>query len=399
MIKPEKAEYIDGRPDMGIAVNWDLVRKNFAKIVPAQYRKNYHNPLDAHPEDYSYYMDLSDRDRGKTTNKLIVGLILYAMYGVNTVYMRTKTDDIERRNISTLFDAILERGYIQKIFGEPWNSIDYSSYRWCVCEVDESGKIAQKMPGFFAIALATEKAMRYKSRLVLPRADFIVYDEFIEPDYPSYTMEYFQQNLKTVLRSRKSGVILMSSNAINLNSPWFSDFKIRREVKHLKAGEHAVIDVDGTTFYVDILAEDKRAEKKQYNKKYLGFADHNMQSISGRGVWEMRQYPHIRREFKDCKIIARNVYVQHLGDLLNISLAIVPDLGLCGFVRPATKTYSDSVIFTLGEITDRRHIYKIGESNAPTAVIWRLYRQNRMYYATNECGELLRDYYTNAQKL
>lgn len=399
MIKPEKVEYIDGKPELGIAINWDLVRKNFAKIVPAQYRKKYHNALDAFPEKYSYYIDISDRDRGKTTNKIIAAMIVFAMYGVNMVYMRTKADDIERRSIRTMFDSILENGYIQKIFGEPWNSIDYSSYRWTICAVDESGKITEKMQPFFGIALATEKAMRYKSRLVLPRGDFIIYDEFIEPEYPSYTMEYFQQNLKTVLRSRESGIILMSSNAINLNSPWFSDFKIRSKIKNLKAGEHAEIDVDGTTFYCEILPEDKRTEKKQYNKKYLGFADQALQSISGRGVWEMKQYPHIKKEFRDCKILARNLYVLHLGDLLNISIAIVPELGLCGLVRPATKTYKDSIIFTVGEILDNRYVYRIGNSNAPTALLWRLYRENRLFYATNECGELLRNYYTTAQKL
>lgn len=399
MIKPEKVEYIDGKQELGIKVDWDLVRKNFNKIVPAAIRKKYHNPLEAMPEKYSYYMDLSDRDRGKTTNKLVIGLILFAMYGINTVYMRTKADDLERRNIATLFDVVLEYKYIPKIFGEEWTSIDYSSYRWTICKVDDSGKIIERMKPFFAMGIATEKAMRYKSRLVLPKGDFIIYDEFIEPDYPAYTMQYFQQNLKTILRSRKSGVILMSSNAINLNSPWFADFNIRKRVKNLQQGEHAEIDEDGTTFYVEVLPEDKREEKKAYNKRYLGFAEKGMQSITGKGVWEMRQYPHIRKDFKIIKTYARNLYVSHLGDLLNISIANVENMGLVGFVRPATRLYDDSIIFTVGEIIDKRYIYKIGRREAATAIVWRLYAENKLFYATNECGELLKNYYTTAQKL
>lgn len=400
MIKREKIMYIDNRPELGIVVDWDLVQKNFNKIVPPSIRKKYHNPLLPHPEKYSYYMDISDRDRGKTTNKLIVGLILFAMYGIQTVYMRTKSDDVERRNISTLYEIVLEYNYIQKIFGEEWNAIDYSSYRWTICNVDDAGKIVQKMPDFCTFCMATERAMRYKSRLVLPNADYIIYDEFIEPDYPFYTMQYFQQNLKTVLRSRKTGVILMSSNAINLNSPWFADFKIRKRVKNLKIGEHAEIEVDGTTFYVDILDADTRAEKKQYNAKYLGFAGgKTMQSITGGNVWEMSQYPHIKKSFVIKTTYARNIYVSHLGDLLNIEITNIENIGLCGLVKPATRLYDDSIIFTVGEILDSRYVYRCGNSKSPVSLVWRLYRENRLFYANNECGELLKNYYATAQKL
>lgn len=400
MIKREKIEYIDEKPENGIVINWDLVRKNFNKIVPLSIRKKYHNPLNAMPEKYSYYMDISDRDRGKTTNKLVIALILYAMYGVKTVYMRTKYDDIERRNIGTLFDVILQCNYISEIFGDDWNSIDYSSFKWTICNTDDTGKIVEKMPDFMCICMATEKAMRYKSRIVLPTADFIIYDEFIEPDYPFYTMQYFQQNLKTILRSRKSGVILMSSNAINLNSPWFADFKIRKQIKSLKCGEHAEINVDGTTFYVEILPEDERKEKKQYNKKYLGFTHGNsMQSITGNSVWEMQQYPHIRKSMVIKTTYARNIYISHLGDLLNIEITNIEGIGLSLLVKPATRLYDDSIIFTCGEILDKRYIYKIGNSNSPLSIVWRLWRENRAYFATNECGELMKNYYATAQKL
>ena len=400
MIKREKIEYIDGKPELGILVDWALVRKNFNKIVPLSIRKKYHNPLVHSPELVSYYMDLSDRDRGKTTNKLIIGLILFAMYGIKTVYMRTKNEDIERRNISTLYDVVLQYNYIQDIFGDEWNSIDYSGYKWTICRIDDTGKIQEKMPEFTCICMTTERAMRYKSRIVLPTADFIIYDEFIEPDYPFYTMQYFQQNLKTILRSRKSGVILMSSNAINLNSPWFADFKIRKQIKNLKSGENMTINVDGTTFFVEILPEDTRTEKKQYNRKYLGFTHGNsMQSITGGNVWEMRQFPHIDRHMNIVTSYARNIYVLHLSDLVNIEIVNIENIGLACFARPATKLYDDSIIFTVGEILDKRYIYKIGNSKSPTAIIWRLYRENKFYFATNEIGELLANYWTTAQKL
>lgn len=397
MIKPEKIQYINGDPSLGILINWDRVRKHYKKIVTV---KGYHNPLEERPEESSYYIDLSDRSRGKTTNKLIVGLILFAMYGINTVYMRSKSEDLEKRNVSTLYDVILECGYLGKIFGDRWNAIEYRGYKWYLMRTDEDGTITEKCADFATISIATDRAMRYKSRLVLPRGDFIIYDEFIEPDYNTSNMEYFQQNLKTIIRDRKSAVIMMSANTIDLNSPWFYDFGIRKDIKEMQQGDVRRIEKNGSIFLVQILAAAQSEAKQSYNKKYLGFAKgKKLQSISGAETWEVRQYPHICRTWDVKQRFTRCIYVQHLGDLLNFEIAEIADIGICALCRPATRTYPDSVIFTCGEILDDRYIFRCGSSKHPAGIIWKLYQQNRIFYANNECGELLQNFVRQANQI
>ena len=79
-LKDAKIEYIDGRQKLGIKIDWKLVRKEFRKLhCPV----TSHNPLKADMEKCGYVIDLSDRSRGKTTYKLIVGLILFKLYGIN----------------------------------------------------------------------------------------------------------------------------------------------------------------------------------------------------------------------------------------------------------------------------------------------------------------------------
>lgn len=398
MIKPEKITYIDGEPSNGIKINWPRVVKYYKKVVTV---KGYHNPLTVEPWKASYYLDLSDRSRGKTTNKLIVGLILFAMYGITTVYMRNRYDDLEPRNVSTLYDVIIDCQYLTKIFGEgSYNNMEYRSYKWYLTKTDEEGNVLAKSPDFCTFLMSTDRAMRYKSRLVLPKGDFIIYDEFIDPDYPPNTMELFQQNLKTVIRGRKSAVIMMSANTIDINSPWFYDFGIRREVLDMKQGDMKTIDKNGSVFIIEILAPDQSEQKKQYNKKYLGFAiGKKLQSISGESTWELRNYPHINKNWVMVRSFARNIYVQHLGDLLNFEVCEIEALGVIALCRPATRTYPDSIIYTCGEIRDTRFIYRCGDRNAPAGIIWRLYQQNKIFYANNQCGELLTNYIKNAQKL
>lgn len=397
MIKPEKIKYYDGKPENGIIINWDRVRKYFRRLVSDP---RFHNPLTQQPELYSYYIDMSDRSRGKTTNKLIVGLILFAMYRITTVYMRTKEDDVEPRNVNTLYKTILECGYIPAIFGEEYNGIEYRGYKWYLNQTDEDGRIERKCQDFCTISVTTDKAMRYKSRLVLPRGDFIIYDEFIEPDYSGRDMEYFQQNLKTILRDRKSGVIMMSANSIDLNSPWFFDFGIRKDVKDMKQGDTKKIDRGGTTFLIQILERDESEQKKHYNKKYLGFAGgKKYQSITGEGTWEIQQFPHIYKHWNILDRYTRQIYVSHLGDLLNFEIVNLEGIGIAALCRPATRTYPDSIIYTCGEIIDERYLFRCGDSKHPAGIIWKLYQQNRIFYATNECGELLRNFVRAAHKI
>lgn len=175
MIKPEKITYIDGEPSNGIKINWPRVVKYYKKVVTV---KGYHNPLTVEPWTASYYLDLSDRSRGKTTNKLIVGLILFAMYGITTVYMRNRYDDLEPRNVSTLYDVIIDCQYLTKIFGDgSYNNMEYRSFKWYLTKTDEEGNVLAKSPDFCTFLMSTDRAMRYKSRLVLPKGDFIIYED------------------------------------------------------------------------------------------------------------------------------------------------------------------------------------------------------------------------------
>ncbi len=386
MIEPQNVEYWDDEPSNGIKVDWDLVRKKFRKIAP----KKYHDLISYPFEQYSYNLWLSERTGYKTTQVLLIGLIVYQMYGVQLEYLREAEEYTTPKKLDTIYNPIIENGYLQKIFGDDsWTDIQYRGGFFRLIRRGDDGKPEMIQSDYITHVIANDQPDDYKSSYSTIRGDLIFYDEFVGIRPKPNSHHYFRQNLSTILRKRQHGVIFMAANNINFNNDFYADFRIRRDLQRMDPkGDIKIIDKDGTIFYVRIIPPDRSASKQAFNKKYFGYAGKSAAAITG-GSWEMREFPHISPSWARSKPLIRNYYIEHLGDLLRLTICRPPEIGTICLVTPATRIYDDSRIFTVGDITDRRYIYKCGSSNAGYAIFWALYKRNRWYYATNECGELV----------
>ncbi len=77
--------------------DWKLIRKEWNKLkMPKDVVYDpFHIPLDVNNINHaSYYWLFSKRGVGKTTTMLILGLILFKLYGVVTQYIRQKEDQL-----------------------------------------------------------------------------------------------------------------------------------------------------------------------------------------------------------------------------------------------------------------------------------------------------------------
>lgn len=389
MIDKQQVTYWRKRPSDGIKVDWQKVREAFRKIAP----KKYHGIIDHYAfEDYAYNIMCSERTGYKSTQVLLIGLIVYQMYGVQLEYIRLSEDDCTPKKISTLYNPIVENGYLVKIFGDEWNDIQYRGGYFKLIHRDEDGKPDLVCSDYITHVIANDQPDDYKSSYNTIRGDLIFFDEFVAIRSRPLAYEYFRQNLSTVLRKRLHGVIFMAANNINFNNDFYADFGIRRDLRDLDPnGDVAVIDKNGTKFYIQILKPDTSKDKQRYNTKYFGYAEGRAAAITG-GKWQMFDYPHINPNWSAAEPLLRNFYISHLGDLLRLTLVRPDDIGLIVMVTPATRLYDDSRIFTVGEIHDRRYIYKCGSQRSGYSLLWTLYKRNRWFYATNECGELVQAY-------
>lgn len=396
MIEQEQIRYWNDEPSDGIRVDWAKVRANFKKIV----KKKYWHIIDFPFEEYSYSIQVSERTGWKTTNIVLLGLIVYRMYGIQLEYFRERAEHTTPKKLDTLYNPIVENGYIEKIFGDEWNDVQYYGGFFRLIKRNELGKAEIVSSDYITHVIANDSPDDYKSSYNTIRGDMVFFDEFVGIRSLPRSQYYFKQNLMTVLRKRQHGVIFMCANNINFNNDFYADFGIRRDIRKLDAknGDIADINKNGTRFYFRILPPDMSKEKQHFNRKYFGYAESGTAAITG-GSWEMPDYPHIQPEWARCRPLVRNYYISHLGDLLRLTLCRPEKMGLICLVTGATRIYDDSRIFTVGEILDNRFIYKCGSQSAGYNLFWTLYKQNRWYYSTNEAGELVQAFIDAASKI
>lgn len=390
-IPKEKIEYIDGRQKLGIKIDWKLVRKEFRKLhCPV----TSHNPLKADMEKCGYVIDLSDRSRGKTTNKLIVGLILFKLYGINLHYIRQSSEDCELKNIRKLYDTVLDYNYISAIFSDEYNDIKYVGKRWYLLKRNEKG-ICYQCEDDCTYCCGLDESDHMKSTYNAPRGDMIFFDEFISTFFGVSDFIRFSDICKTIIRDRLSPVIFMSANTINKNSPWFDELCIRKDIEPMEMGDKKYIESElGTHIYLEILTADTSEERENVNKRFWGFPNPKLLSITGKGTWATESFQRIpiySDDYEPAKVLLDRVFIRMSGKYVKLKLVDDCKLGLCVFVTPATYTYDDSVILTADDITSKRDLFGFGKGTF-VEKFWKLYDQNKFYYSRNSEGAFVKAY-------
>lgn len=397
MIPTQKIRYIGGKQELGIVIDWKLVRKEWDRLkIPPEYE--YPIPAAADPAKVGYIIDMSDRSRGKTTGKLILALILYKLYGIKLHYLCQVSSTAEPKMIRDLYDTVISCHYIIKIFGDGWNHISYYGKRWTLEKMDDDGKTIETDDDWCCICFGCDEAPKLKSKYNCPRGDMIFYDEFIGAYYGYNDFLWFTDLCKTIIRDRQSPLIFMSANTIDRQSPWFDEFAIRPEVEALSMGSHAVIATDlGTHIYIRIMAPDRSEKREKVNRRFWGFNSPRLNAISGRGEWATETFPHIpsvaadRERGDTVEQREGRLYLEHQGMLLRLRIMEHSRLGLVVYVSPASRLHDDSIVYTVGEITDKNHVFGTAKGTA-AEVPWILYQRNLWYYSSNAVGMVVKAY-------
>ena len=381
----------------GIVIDWKMIQKAYNALkIP----KKYHRPHMDGIDHLGYIIDMSDRSRGKTTNKLILGLLLYCAYGIQLHYIRQNSEQCELRYIKNLYETVVSCGYIEKITEGKYNHIMYRGKRWYLQLLDEeTGKVLETDPVACCVCFGLDEATAQKSIYNAPRGDMIFFDEFVSNTYGFYDYINFTDLCKTIIRDRISPIIYMSANTINRQSAWFDELFIRSAVEKMEQGTAQEISTEeGTHIYIEILPADNSEIRQAVNKRFFGFGGTRTAAITGRGTWASETYPHIPREDEEhpTREILNQIFLLRQNTLLKLKVVEHPTLGIGVFVMPATRTYDDSVIFTADDLTDARYVFAFGK-NTGVYFIWELYMQGRFWYANNTIGGVVKSYVSYAQ--
>lgn len=393
-VEAEEIKYLNGNVQDGIKVDWQKV---FSYYKALKMPKGIYNPAkELDPNSAEWFILISSRSTGKTTNLLIISIILFLMYGITTPYIRQRPDMTARQNIEKLFEVIRACGYIKDLTDGQYNNVYYFGHKMYLCHIDEKGERDGRSEAFMYALDLTQNEV-YKSSLNMPTGDFCIFDEFISSTYANNEFIILCDLLKTILRDRLTGKIFLLANTTNYYNEYLRELYIQDEVLKVAEDEPFIkLTKKKTRIFVHLISN-RNKQRAKVNTLYFGFDNPKLASITG-GSWAVDSYPHFFRD-DDRELVAKDFYITYAGKILQLDLYISPKLGKHVFVHDAIKINEKARrIYTIGDIDDRRQAYKFGDTKIDK-ILWRLYNANKWYYYNNDIGFTVDTYVNKANKL
>lgn len=395
-----KLEYINEDKLYGIKYDYNLILKTYKKLkIP----KNVYSPeyLLQYAEECKWFVLMSARGLGKTTNLILLGMCFNKHYGTTIEYIRNTKEMIMPKVAEELFSVIRENGYIEKITEGKYNDVRLKSRKWYYIKRDKEGKIVDEAPEHFMSMLALDGRLpeTYKSGYNAPRGDFVIYDEFLSRFYYSNLLVDFLDVIDTIRRKRQSLLIFASANTINKQHMYFHDLSISQHVKAMKMGDKIMaITPKKMHIYVEIMSKTTIEKTNKFQKDaikyYYGFESEQINAITGEDTWNIDLYPPTP---KDYEIITRIFYIRFKSELINLELCRKDGVYFVN-THLATQTYPDSHIFTLDkDPTNSHEFYGCGYLKTHK-FIFDLIKKGQVTYATNDIGSLLESYLMEYKK-
>lgn len=379
-----------------VTIDWKKVEKLYKSLgVPREF---YAPPFAAIPFN-RYFMGLSDRSTGKTTNWILVGMCANRLYGTVIQYVRSTEDELAPSHATALMDTIRQYDdgkYVRELTGGVYNGIYYHWKAFYYAAYDDKGERVAVAPEPFMQCLSIDKNGDYKSSYNAPRGDIIMWDEFISKKRFTRLNECvdFLDLCKTIIRDRTDAIIVMLANTISLSSPIYEDLEIQKEIRQLKRGDRRqIVTEKGTHIFAEIIdAEISRSEKRQeVNRLYFGFKNPKLSAITGEGLYAFDSVPHIPPRDGSFILYDGRIYIQTGTELLRVEICRQNGIGTHLQIHRATRTYDDSVILSLDAPTKSRHFWGFG-SPKMTKLFGKFLSSNKVFFASNEIGTIFNEY-------
>lgn len=397
-------------------INVEEVRKFIKKLnIPKEYFKIDLDKFFTH--EYNIYLSIRE-NAGKTTQALILGMVLNRLYGTKIEYLRNDEKQIARSSVEELFSTVEKLpdkfcNYIQKIYGV-YNAVEYKPQQKCfrLVHIDEDGNT--DLTGDTICALhSNENWRKYKSSYNSPLGDYIVVDEFLDSERPTYRqMTELMNNISTIGRvgskQRRNNVhILLLGNNTDEYSHWWDDFTITEQIRNMInfGSEFSALTELGTSVFCKLidLNDNKKEEIKANKIKFFGFNTPEMAQFNGTQVWAQTNYPQIPDVdmLREGKRKSNRIYIYHRGRYIQLELFSHKLYGYYVFLHWASEPeYDDAVIMTIEPIK-KNEIYGFGKYSLGDKVgkalstLNKLRLGNRWYYLNNQIGAIVDDFIKN----
>lgn len=338
-----------------------------------------------------YNIIFGERSNGKTYSVLEYALKEFVKTGGQLAIVRRWQDDFTGKRGATMFDGIVNNRVISKITNNEWSGIYYYGSRWFLCKYDpESGKrITMDVPfayGFSITAMEHDKSTSY------PRITTVLFDEFLTRDaYITDEFVLFMNVLSTIIRHRTDVKIFMLGNTVNQYCPYFKEMGLKH-ISKIKPGEINVYTYGDSRLKVAVEYTIPNKAGKA-SDIYFAFDNPKLHMITG-GAWEMAIYPHCPIKYVPADIVF-TYFIIFDDNTLQCDIIMHEDHNFTFIHRKTTPLkYPDIDLIYSTEFNSlpnwRRKITR------PTSNIERkiaeYYTRDKIFYADNDIGEIIRNY-------
>lgn len=340
--------------------------------------------------DAQYNVIFGERSNGKTYAVLKYGIERFAESGEQMAVVRRWQDDFTGKRGNTMFDAIVVNGEISKLTKGEWTGVYYYGSKWYFCRYDEDGKrIAHEKPFAYGFAIST---MEHDKSTAYPEITTICFDEFLtRTAYLPDEFVLFMNVVSTIVRHRTNVKIFMLGNTVNRYCPYFKEMGLT----HVKEMQPGSIDVyrygdSELKVAVEYTLPNKDGKESDF---YFAFDNPKLSMITG-GAWEIDIYPHCPVKYTPAEVVF-TYFIEFSGDLLQCEIVCHEDLYFTFIHRKTTelKHPETDLIYTTEYNPRPNYRRKITVPMSPLEKkIAELFKKDKIFYADNEVGEIVRNY-------
>lgn len=384
----------------------EKVKKEIRKLqIPKEFFNFDLEKINNH--DISMIMSIR-KDAGKTTQALLIGLILHKLYNYEIEYFRIDTDQTTGPNVDNIFDVIVKFGYIKKIFNDEYNGVEFKnqSKRFYLVKKDDEGNILIKDKRPCCLIHSLEQYKRMKSVYNNVNGNWFIVDEIFDTSRQTTNqMIELANQISTVTRDRPEARVVMLGNNLNKYSFWFEEFGISEEIDTLNFG--GFIDkttIYGTTLYITLLdpSKAKKADVLKRKIRFYGIDNPKMAAFNGLQAFAGNQWQHLEdiTILKPDNLVFDRLYINHRNRWIKIRLYKSNNQIFAYLHFAREPRYDDNIILQNNPMltNDNLCLYGFGESAKNEKIrkhlmqIKDLRKQNLWFYASNSVGDIIEDY-------
>ena len=339
-----------------------------------------------------YNIIMSGRSSGKSAAAYTEGLKVYLETGKQMALIRRYQDDFIGKRGVMMFADLVNRGVVSELSGGRWTDITYYSSKWYLCtyDPDKGDRIRDQEPFCFGFSIS---AMEHDKSTQYPKICTIVFDEFIARNfYLDNEFVLFMNVLSTIIRHRTDVKIYMLGNLVNKYCPYFSEMGLSH-VKDMKPGTIEVYKYGKSSLTVAVEYAENKISKTSKSSEYFAFDNPRLQMITGE-AWEISIYPHCPQRYPQTDVVFMYFIIWD-GDIIQCEIVFTEGMTFtfCHRKTGEIKYPDKDLIFSKAfnpKPNYRRNIAQpVGELGRK---IFDYFRREKVYYADNEVGEIVRNY-------